>query len=347
MSRPHPAAVVVLAAGQGTRMKSEIPKVLHSVCGRTLLGHAITAARGLDPEHVVVVVRHERDLVAAHATECDPAITVADQDEIKGTGRAVWCGLKALPANISGPVVVTAGDTPLLSSQVLADLLVQHEGNAVTVLTAVVADATGYGRILRDAKGVISGVVEHKDATPEQREISEINTSTYVFDAAFLREAIGGLDTENAQGEMYLTDVVAKAYEANAGVGSYVVEDSWLVEGCNDLVQLAALREQMNRRTLEGWMRAGAVVVDPATTSIDMTVTLAPDSRILPGTGLYGTTSIAKGAVVGPGEFTNARVGEGADARHVVVRDAAVEEGTVLPPYTVLTGGVRAAGVSE
>ena len=319
MSRPHPAAVVVLAAGQGTRMKSEIPKVLHSVCGRTLLGHAITAARGLDPEHVVVVVRHERDLVAAHATECDPAITV----------------------------VVTAGDTPLLSSQVLADLLVQHEGNAVTVLTAVVADATGYGRILRDVKGVISGVVEHKDATPEQREISEINTSTYVFDAAFLREAIGGLDTENAQGEMYLTDVVAKAYEANAGVGSYVVEDSWLVEGCNDLVQLAALREQMNRRTLEGWMRAGAAVVDPATTSIDVTVTLAPDSRILPGTGLYGTTSIAKGAVVGPGEFTNARVGEGADARHVVVRDAAVEEGTVLPPYTVLTGGVRAAGVSE
>ena len=328
-------------------MKSEIPKVLHPMCGRTLLGHAIFAARGLAPDHIAVVVRHERDRVAAHAAECDPGITIADQDEIKGTGRALWCGLRALPADLSGPVVVTAGDTPLLSADVLSRLLGRHEGNAVTVLTAVVPDPTGYGRIVRDAEGAVAGVVEHKDATREQREIAEINTSTYVFDADFLREAVGGLDTENAQGEMYLTDVVAKAYESSAGVGSYVVEDSWLVEGCNDLVQLAALREQMNRRTLEAWMRAGAAIVDPTTTSIDVTVTLAPDCRVLPGTGLYGTTSIAKGALVGPGEFTDALVGEGADARHVVVRDAAVEAGTELPPYTVLTGGARAAGVSE
>ncbi|MDO4888719.1 MAG: NTP transferase domain-containing protein [Actinomycetaceae bacterium] len=335
----RPAAVIVLAAGQGTRMKSSTPKVLHTMCGRSLLGHAIAAARGLDPDNLVVVVRHERDVIAAHALACDPGVTIADQDEIKGTGRAVWCGLRQLPAELEGPVVVMAGDTPLLSTEVLAGLLAQHSDNAVTVLTTVLPDATGYGRILRDEAGGIAGVVEHGDATPAQREIREINTSTYVFDAAFLRRAIEGLDSANAQGEVYLTDVVAAAYEVGAGVAGHVVEDSWLVEGCNDLVQLAGLREQMNRRTLHAWMRRGAAVTDPASTWIDVTVTLAADCRIMPGTALYGTTSVAPGAVVGPGEFTDVAVGQGAVARHVVARSATIEAGAELAPYTVLTGG--------
>lgn len=337
MSTRRPAAVIILAAGQGTRMKSETPKVLHPMCGRSLLGHAIAAARGLEPENVVVVVRHERDRVAAHALACDPGVVIADQDDIKGTGRAVCCGLTGLPEDLEGPVVVMAGDTPLLDTETLASLVERHADNAVTVLTTVVPDAAGYGRIVRDDKGVICGVVEHKDASDAQRAIREINTSTYVFDAVFLRSVIGTLGTSNAQGEMYLTDVVAAAYNAGAGVGDYVVEDSWIVEGCNDLVQLAALRDHMNRRTLEKWMRVGVAVVDPSTTSIDVTVTLEADSRILPGTSLYGTTSIARNAIVGPGEFTDAVVGAHADARHVVVRGATIDPGASLAPFTVLT----------
>ena len=201
------------------------------------------------------------------------------------------------------------------------------------------------GRILRDEAGEIRGIVEHGDATAEQRDIGEINTSTYVFDAAFLRGAIADLDAANAQGELYLTDVVAAAYRAGAGVAGLLVEDSVLVEGCNDLVQLAALRAEMNRRLLEGWMRRGAAVVDPGTTSIDVTVTLAPDCRVLPGTGLYGTTAVASRAVVGPGEFTDTSVGEGVVAGHVVARGATIQAGAELAPYTVLTGpSERVAG---
>lgn len=317
-------------------MKSQTPKVLHPMCGRSLLGHAIAAARALNPEHLVVVVRHERDAVAAHALACDPEILIADQDEIKGTGRAVWCGLSVLPEGLEGGVLVMAGDTPLLGAAVLRELMLRHDG-AVTVLTTEVEDATGYGRIVRDSSGVISRIVEHKDATEIERSIREINTSTYVFDAGFLKASIAGLGTSNAQGEMYLTDVVAAAYEAKAGVNGYLIEDSWLVEGCNDLVQLAALREEMNRRVLESWMRQGVAVVSPASVSIDVTVRLEPDSRILPGTALYGNTLVKKGALVGPGEFTDTVVGSGAKACHVVARGVEIKDGEELTPYIFLS----------
>ncbi|KMY22812.1 UDP-N-acetylglucosamine diphosphorylase [Actinobaculum suis] len=298
-----PAAVIILAAGQGTRMKSELPKVLHEMCGRTLLGHAIVAARGLEPQNVVVVVRHERAQVASHALTVDPEVIIADQDEVKGTGRAVWCGLAGLSENISGPVLVMAGDTPLLTSDILAELFARHGENAVTVLTAQVPEATGYGRIVRDAQGKISGIVEEVDATPQQRTIREINTSTYVFDAAFLRRSLARLGTDNAQGEMYLTDVVAQAYREGAGIGSYMAPDYRTVEGANDLVQLAALRADMRRRILEKWMRAGVSIIDPATTWIDVQAELEPDAVVEPFTILRGNVHIERGQRVGPGEY--------------------------------------------
>ncbi|MFT0846231.1 NTP transferase domain-containing protein [Actinomycetaceae bacterium L2_0104] len=343
----RPAAVVILAAGAGTRMKSATPKVLHEMCGRSLLGHAIAAARGLDPEHLVVVVRHERDAVAEHALKCDANLIIADQDEIKGTGRAVWCGLEALPEDLEGAVVVMAGDVPLLDTESLAEMVSRHGENAVTVLTTNVPDATGYGRIVRDAVGQITSVVEHRDATPEQREIPEINTSTYAFDAAFLRESLADLGTSNAQGEMYLTDVVAAAYRSGHGVGDLVLEDSWLVEGCNDLAQLAVLRAEMTRRINGEWMRAGVSIIDPNTTYIDVGVTLEPDSTILPGTSLHGDTRVERGAVVGPGELTDTLVSSGATASHVVAYGGVVPAGTALPPFSVFPVVEVTAGGSD
>lgn len=344
MDSNRPAAVIILAAGQGTRMKSSLPKVLHEMCGRSLLGHAIAAAQGLNPDHIVVVVRHERDRVAEHALACDPSIIVADQDDIMGTGRAVWCGMSALPADLRGTVTVMAGDVPLLDTHSLSQMNARIGSNAVVVLTTVVEDPTGYGRIIRDSTGAISGIVEHKDATVEQRSIREINTSTYAFDLEFLREALQHLSSANSQGELYLTDVVADASAAGRGVADLILEDSWLVEGCNDLVQLATLRTEMNRRIVEQWMRSGAGVQDPASTRIDVDVTVAADSRILPGTHLMGTTVVESGAEVGPGRFTDTRIGTGAVAHYVVATGGHIPAGTHVPPFSIFPAGPIPAG---
>ena len=259
MAPTTPAAVIVMAAGKGTRMRSSTPKVLHRIGGRSLLDHAVTAARGLAPEHLVVVVRHERDAVVAHLAEVAPDAVPADQDEVPGTGRAVACGLAALPEDMTGPVVVTSGDVPLLDTATLRALVAQHveRGDAVTLLTAVLEDPTGYGRVLREADGTVSAIVEQRDATAEQRGITEINAGVYVFDAADLRAALGTLSTDNDQGEVYLTDVVAYAHRAGRPTSALVVEDHWLVEGCNDRAQLAALGAELNRRVVAHWMEQG------------------------------------------------------------------------------------------
>ena len=208
MSRP--AAVIVLAAGQGTRMKSALPKVVHPLAGLSMIGHALRAAHGLDPEHLVAVVRHQREVVAAEIARVSPNAIIADQDEIPGTGRAVQCGLAALDQAVApapGTIVVTYGDVPLLSTDTLADLVATHEGagHAVTVLTSRVEDPTGYGRIIRDASGTVTAIVEQRDATPEQAAINEINAGIYAFDADFLRASLASLGTDNDQGEVYLT----------------------------------------------------------------------------------------------------------------------------------------------
>ena len=205
MSRP--AAVIVLAAGQGTRMKSALPKVVHPLAGLSMIGHALRAAQGLDPENLVAVVRHQREVVAAEIARVSPNAIIADQDEIPGTGRAVQCGLAALDEAVApapGTIVVTYGDVPLLSTDTLADLVATHEGagHAVTVLTSRVEDPTGYGRIIRDASGTVTAIVEQRDATPEQAAINEINAGIYAFDADFLRTSLASLGTDNDQGEV-------------------------------------------------------------------------------------------------------------------------------------------------
>jgi bifunctional UDP-N-acetylglucosamine pyrophosphorylase/glucosamine-1-phosphate N-acetyltransferase len=338
----RPAAVIILAAGEGTRMKSSTPKVLHPIGGLPLLGHAIRAARATAAEHVEVVVRHQRDLVVEYCSSVDPALVVADQDEVKGTGRAVECGLAALPADLVGTVLVTSGDVPLIEGQTLVDLANAHaaSGAAVTVVTAEVADPTGYGRVVRGADGGVERIVEQKDASEAERSIREINSGIWGFDAAVLRDALEQVGTDNAQGEKYLTDVLALARAAGHRVGAHRIDDIWQTEGVNDRVQLAKLGRVLNDRVCEKWMRAGVTIVDPATTWIDTDVTIGQDARILPGTQLLGATIIGSGAVIGP-EVTliDTEVGEEAEVERAKANLAVIGAGATVGPYSYLRPG--------
>ena len=342
MSTSRPAAVVVLAAGEGTRMKSSVPKVLHAIGGRSLLGHAVHAARGLDPEHLVVVIRHGRDAVAAHLAEVDPAALVVDQDDVPGTGRAVQCGLAELPPDLAGTVVVTYGDVPLLETATLVALVEEHEraGNAVTVLTAQVDDPTGYGRVVRDPDGSVAAIVEHKDADGGQRAITEINSGIYAFDLSVLALALTRVGRDNVQREMYLTDVLAIARADGGRVAAHPIRDVWQTEGVNDRVQLARMGAELNRRLLDGHMRAGVTVVDPATTWVDVGVRLDGDVTLLPGTQLHGTTTVAGGATVGPDTtLRDCAVGAGAQVVRTQGSGARIGAGADVGPFTYLRPG--------
>lgn len=347
-------------------MRSATPKVLHTLAGRSMLGHALATARALEPGRVVVVVRHGREAVAAHVAEVDPQALLADQDDIPGTGRAVQVAMSALDAAaqaqaagaadhgapeagsaagvlLEGAIVVVAGDVPLLDAGTLGELLAAHhaDGNAVTVLTTDVDDPTGYGRILREpGTGDVLGIVEQKDADDEQRAITEINSSIYVFDAAVLRGALGRLGRDNAQGEVYLTDVLAIARGDGGHVRALRTDDPVVVEGVNDRVQLARLRAELNRRILEDWMRDGVTVVDPATTWVDVDVELERDVTLLPGTQLHGATVVREGATVGPDTtLTDVEVGARATVSRTHAELAVVGEGASVGPFAYLRPG--------
>jgi bifunctional UDP-N-acetylglucosamine pyrophosphorylase / glucosamine-1-phosphate N-acetyltransferase len=351
MSATPPAAVIVLAAGGGTRMRSRTPKVLHRIGGQSLLQRALTAARGVAPQHLVAVVGHSRETVGAHVESVDPAATLAVQEQQLGTGHAVQCALAALTgdggpasAGLTGTVLVTYGDVPLLTSEALSGLLARHAdtGAAVTVLTAVVADPTGYGRVVRegDDAGQVAAIVEHRDATAAQREIREINSGIYAFDAAVLVDALGRIGADNAQGELYLTDVVGIARADGLGVGAVRTDDVWQTEGVNDRVQLSRLGVELNRRTLERHMRAGVTVVDPATTWVDDTVRCEPDAVLLPGVQLHGRTQVGEGATVGPDStLTDVVVGAGATVVRCHGSDARVGDGANVGPFAYLRPG--------
>jgi bifunctional UDP-N-acetylglucosamine pyrophosphorylase/glucosamine-1-phosphate N-acetyltransferase len=341
------AAVVILAAGEGKRMKSARSKLLHEVAGHSLLSYAVSAATSLQPEHIVVVVGHGRDQVQAHLDEIAPHVTTAVQEQQLGTGHAVQVALERLGA-VSGEVVVTYGDVPMLATETLSALLDEHRRQqaAVTVLTAEVPDPTGYGRILRDADGAVQSIIEHRDADEAQRAIREINSGIYVFAAETLRSALTELAPTNDQGELYLTDVLGLARRDGRVVAALVTDDLWQTEGVNDRVQLAAINAEMNRRILDDWMRAGVTVIDPATTWVHASVDLAPDVTLLPGTALEGATSVAAGATIGPDTtLTDVEVGEGATvvrthgSLSVIGARANVGPYAYLRPGTVLGAG--------
>ena len=342
----RPSLVIILAAGEGTRMKSATPKVLHSVAGRSLLGHVIEAASSVEPHHLVVVVGHGRDQVIAHVQEIAPWALTVVQEQQNGTGHAVRIALADLAARgiaiEGGPVVVLTGDTPLLTGATLSGLLIEHSGTgaSATVLTARLDDPTGYGRIVRDADGSVRAIVEHKDASDVERGIDEINSGMYAFEAGRLAASLGRLTTDNVQGEEYLTDVVAILRADGDTVSASVCPDPTEILGVNDREQLAAAAALMRDRINGAWMRAGVSMLDPSSTWIDVDVDLEADVTLAPQVALRGPTSIARGAVVGPGTtLTSCEVGEDASVIHTWAELAVIGAGAQVGPFTFLRPG--------
>jgi bifunctional UDP-N-acetylglucosamine pyrophosphorylase/glucosamine-1-phosphate N-acetyltransferase len=336
--------VIVLAAGGGTRMKSKTMKVLHPIAGRSMIGHVLAAAAELAPTRVVAVVGHQREAVSAHVGALFPDTVLAVQDTQDGTGHAVRMAWEALPAEArAGTVLVITGDTPLLRGASLRALVDYHRGSshAMSVLTAEVGDPFGYGRIVRDGDGV-AAIVEEKEATPDQAAIHEINSGILAFEAGFLDGALGRIGNDNAKGEYYLTDTVALARADGRSVGAFLLDDVRQTEGVNDRAQLAEMAAEMNRRILDRWMRDGVTIVDPATTWIDVDVTLAPDVTILPGVQLLGATNVAEDAVIGPDStLKDVEVGPGAKVVRTHGELAVIGAGATVGPFSYLRPGTE------
>jgi len=333
-------AVVVLAAGEGTRMRSAVPKVLHHLLGRSLLAHVLAACEPLGGR-TLVVVGHGRDQVTnALPAGAQPVV----QAEQRGTGHAVRVALEAAP-DLDGTVLVVPADVPLLGTETLRGLVEEHRrvGATATLLTAMADDPTGYGRVLRARDGGVARVVEHRDATAAERAVREVNTSVYAFEVGPLREALGKLSTDNVQGEEYLPEVIGMYVEHGQPVAA-VAADPVETGGVNDRVQLAAAGRALRDRILTGWMRAGVTMVDPATVWIDVDVRLDADVTLLPNVQLHGATRIAAGAVVGP-DCTLIDTVVGADARVVRAHCDRAEIGpeASVGPYCYLRPGARLA----
>lgn len=369
MSTRRPLSAVVLAAGEGTRMRSHRPKPLHRLCGRPLVLHVLDALAELEVDRVVVVVGHRGEWVTKTLVDHAPKaldIEFVEQPEQRGTGDAVAVALTGLPdedglpgEDGEGDVVVLPGDTPLLRPPTLAALVRHHREHdaGATLLTADLADATGYGRVVRGRDDLVARVVEDADATEDERAVTEVNTSIYCFRRSLLAPSLRRLSPANAQGEYYLTDVVGVLYEAGYRVQSLAVADPMEAAGVNDRAQLAVAEAELRDRINERWMRRGVTMWDPERTYVDAEVQLAPDVTLLPGVILRGESTVAGGAEIGPEcTLVDSQVGERAEVRNSVCVRATVgararvgpfaslgpgtvvAEGQVVPPFSSLTG---------
>jgi len=335
-------AIIILAAGQGTRMKSSKPKILHEIAGVPLVGHVLATAGALAPAHVIAVVRHERDRVVETMSALMPDLVIVDQDDQPGTGRAVEVALDALPADFAGDVVIVSGDVPLLDAETITGLIAEHRAtsSAATLLSAIVDDATGYGRIVRGANGALESIVEQKDATADELAILEVNSGTYVFGVAALRTQLALVGTDNSQKEKYLTDVVALIRATGSGVAALPVAQPWVVAGVNDRVQLSETARRLNQLIVRGHQAAGVTVVDPASTWIDLTVTIGEDVELLPGTQLKGATTIERDAVIGPDTtLVDCEVKQGATIKRTDATLAVIGAWSTVGPFAYLRPG--------
>jgi bifunctional UDP-N-acetylglucosamine pyrophosphorylase / glucosamine-1-phosphate N-acetyltransferase len=350
----RPLFAVVLAAGQGTRMRSARPKPLHMLCGRPLVRYVLDAVAGTDIEtaRAVVVVGHGAETVIKALQE-DPGpvpLEFVEQRVQRGTGDAVAVGLTGLPDDDlgldadDGDVVVLPGDTPLVWPATIGALVREHRlsGAACTLLTARLDDPTGYGRVVRDKEGRVRRIVEHRDADGDELTIDEVNTSIYVFRRGLLAPALRRLTPENSQGELYVTDVIEVLAQAGHPVVSLVADDPIETQGVNDRAQLAAAEAELRRRTNAHWMREGVGMVDPDATYVDTTVVLAPDVVLFPGTVLQGATVVGPGTEIGPAtRLSDTRVGARAKVNETVATLAEIGDDAVVGPFAVLEPGAR------
>lgn len=332
--------VILLAAGEGTRMKSATPKVLHSVAGRSLLGHVLHAVNSLNPKQLRIVVGAGREAVEAHIAEIAPKAITIFQQERNGTGHAAQLALAG--DKPQGVVLILAGDTPMLTGDSLQQFLAAHSsgGFAASVLTAEHPEPTGYGRIVRDDASDLLRIVEEIDASDDEKLIFEINSGVYAFDGEKLAASIGKLTNANAQGELYLTDVIGILKNTGEPIAAVMIDDFTEILGVNDRVQLAESAAMFRDRINDQWMRAGVTIIDPTTTWIDSTVEIAQDVTLHPGTALLGSTKIGMGAVIGPrSTLTDCLVKENAKVLESIAIQTAIGEGSTVGPFTYLRAG--------
>jgi len=332
--------VVVLAAGEGTRMKSSTPKVLHSISGRTLLGHVLHAVDGLGAKNLRVVVGAGRELVEEHVATIAPHATTVFQEHRGGTGHATQLALAGITP--TGTVLVLAGDTPMLTNESLAALLdVHHKGGFVaSVMTAEHPDPTGYGRIIRGEDGSLLRIVEERDASDNEKAIYEINSGVYAFDGAKLAGAIGKLKNDNSQGELYLTDVLEILRNDGGSIAAVLIEDFIEILGVNDRAQLAESAALLRDLINDDLMKSGVTIVDPMNTWVDSTASVASDVTLLPGTWIAGSTTVASGAVIGPRTtLVDCTVAAGAQVIESHCTGAAIGAKATVGPFTYLRPG--------
>jgi bifunctional UDP-N-acetylglucosamine pyrophosphorylase/glucosamine-1-phosphate N-acetyltransferase len=343
-------SAIVLTAGQGTRMRSERPKPLHLLCGRPMVLYVLDALATIGPDRAIIVVGHSADRVTKKLSEHDGTFPIEFVEQVSqlGTGDAVSVALTAFDEDRDDDddVLVLPGDSPLLTAATVERLVTTHResGAACTMLSAVIEDPTGYGRIVRGKGDRVVGIVEQADATPEQIALREVNTSMYCFRRGLLAPALRRVRPDNAQGELYLTDVIGVLHDAGYPVDALTVDDPLEAQGVNDRLQLAHAEAALRARTNDRWMRAGVTMVDPATTYLDATVRLAADVTLFPGTFLQGRTIVGEGAEIGP----NTRIVDSVLGAGVTVSDATVTESEIGPgaqvgPYVVLGAGTSVA----
>ncbi|NLZ93130.1 MAG: bifunctional UDP-N-acetylglucosamine diphosphorylase/glucosamine-1-phosphate N-acetyltransferase GlmU [Firmicutes bacterium] len=324
---------IILAAGAGKRMKSDRPKVLHSICGLPMVKHVANAVSSVCAKKIVVIGYHGEQVKAA----LGDTVQYAEQMHQLGTGHAVMQAVPLLPEK--GLVVIVCGDTPLLEAATIEKLLAdfQQSQAAATILTANVPDPFGYGRIVRDERGQVCKIVEEKDAADKERLIQEINTGTYIFDINALRESLANLDNKNAQGEYYLTDCIAYLIAQKQLVTTSILADYRLAMGVNDRRQLAEAQALMQNRINNKLMANGVTLVDPQTTYVDVNVVVGRDTVIMPNTMLRGTTIIGEGCEIGPNtELTDCQVGNEVSIRHSVATGSILEDGVTVGPFAHL-----------
>ncbi len=342
-----PLSAVILAAGEGSRMRSERPKPLHRLCGRPMLTYVLDALDEVEAERAVIVVGHKGDWVTKKMQEQahDLAIEFVEQAVQRGTGDATLVGLVGIPDDSDeDDVLVLPGDAPLLRPETIAALVERHRasGAAATVLAARMDDPTGYGRVVRGRDDRVERIVEHRDATPEELAIDEVNTSIYVFRRSLLAPALRRVEPDNAQGEYYLTDVVGVLASAGHRVEAVVVDDAAETQGINDRLQLASAEAELRRRTNDTLLRSGVTIVDPSAVYVDTTVVVGPDVTLFPGVILQGATVIGQGSEIGPHtRLVDTLVGADCVVEATTARNATVGDRSVVGPYASLGPGAE------